>query len=1164
MKDTDTAEMRVDANAANTVMDRYSRQIAALGVEVMQSLGGLRVLVIGQGGVGVETAKDLILQGPKAVVVHDNKITTVADLGTNFYLRDADVGVNPRSIGVNQLKDLNPYVEVSATAGPITDDLIALFGAVIVTEALPLAELSRINAICRAKKVTFLWAVTMGGFCAFFADFGAEHLVTDLDGEPKRDFVVQSWANDLVQVTSEAHDFYDGDQIIFHDIEGPLSVMNELQGVRVRRVYQRNAQGRNALVQNRFRVDVAEATRDGKPVTIDLSALQWKNGGGTLSEVKAKKVFKFRTLEESIVAPCIDESMGTDVLHMDQGKWFGGVGTQLHLGLAALTRFQTESGGLPKLHCKKDAAKVVELAKAISKEHAEAKNGVTVETVNEALVTKMAIYARAELSGFCAFLGGVAAQEVLKRFGKWTPVNQWLYYDMLDVLTTEPPNDAVVSGTRYDYQISVFGKGFQTRISNDKWFLVGCGALGCEYIKAFALMGIGCGSRGRVYITDMDRIELSNLSRQFLFRSQHVQKPKSVCAAAVAATMNPDLGNNITCYENKVCTETEDVFHPAFWDNLTGVWNALDNVHARKYTDSKCLLHSLPLMESGTQGTKANSEVILPFKTKSYSDIKDQETGGIAACTLNSFPNLILHCIEWAKPKFKDVYEMLPNQINTLLTNPNGFFEQLENEGSDKARLKFLKDVDALTSSDRSLASAVQLGQQLFVECHRDLIRNLQLALPEDSRITDPTTGADLGPFWTGAKRYPQAAELDKCNDEHSKFVFEASNLYLFMFGLPFVSREEFNKVYKSIPAPAPWEKPKFLDIQIEDNKADGAEGEQKAGSSAPSVEGEGEYIAEELARLEKKLRGLNSTAISAFKVNEFEKDDDTNFHIDFITSVTNMRAWNYRIKAATRLHVKTTAGRIIAALATTTAMITGVTCLEYYKLTLGEHYLHKDRFSNTNVNLASAVFNAFEPEDAIKAKPVVEEDTVYVPYPRGYTSWDYIDVTAGDITIRELIDLLPKLHYGVRPTQMFKANLSDAEIAAGKGQALFVVSPDVVPHQALAMLAKPTTTGRIREVFEKQVKDAETRNALKRESYNKKVIDVYREIYGDPSHASANFIVLDGSYDVPQGDDNVAKVASSFDLKLPETVTSVKANIPKIRMFFPASAFQRSITPAQ
>jgi len=114
-------------------------------------------------------------------------------------------------------------------------------------------------------------------------------------------------------------------------------------------------------------------------------------------------------------------------------------------------------------------------------------------------------------------------------------------------------------------------------------------------------MGVGAGSRGKVYITDMDRIELSNLSRQFLFRAEHVSKPKSVCAATVAAAMNPGLGRNVVCFEAKVCAETEDQFTSEFWTSLTGVWNALDNVAARKYTDSKCLLYGLPLMESGTQ-----------------------------------------------------------------------------------------------------------------------------------------------------------------------------------------------------------------------------------------------------------------------------------------------------------------------------------------------------------------------------------------------------------------------------------------------------------------------------------------------------------------------------------------------------------------------------------
>jgi len=52
---------------------------------------------------------------------------------------------------------------------------------------------------------------------------------------------------------------------------------------------------------------------------------------------------------------------------------------------------------------------------------------------------------------------------------------------------------------------------------------VGAGAIGCEHLKNFAMMGIGCSVTGQVFVTDMDTIEKSNLNRQFLFRPGDVQ-----------------------------------------------------------------------------------------------------------------------------------------------------------------------------------------------------------------------------------------------------------------------------------------------------------------------------------------------------------------------------------------------------------------------------------------------------------------------------------------------------------------------------------------------------------------------------------------------------------------------------------------------------------------
>ena len=54
-------------------------------------------------------------------------------------------------------------------------------------------------------------------------------------------------------------------------------------------------------------------------------------------------------------------------------------------------------------------------------------------------------------------------------------------------------------------------------------FQVGAGAIGCELLKNFAMMGVGCCPEGRIIVTDMDTIEKSNLNRQFLFRPGDVQ-----------------------------------------------------------------------------------------------------------------------------------------------------------------------------------------------------------------------------------------------------------------------------------------------------------------------------------------------------------------------------------------------------------------------------------------------------------------------------------------------------------------------------------------------------------------------------------------------------------------------------------------------------------------
>ena len=60
--------------------------------------------------------------------------------------------------------------------------------------------------------------------------------------------------------------------------------------------------------------------------------------------------------------------------------------------------------------------------------------------------------------------------------------------------------------------------------------MIGVGALGCEFLKNFVLMGMSITKGKEVVVTDNDNIETSNLNRQFLFRKNDIGHSKSKCA----------------------------------------------------------------------------------------------------------------------------------------------------------------------------------------------------------------------------------------------------------------------------------------------------------------------------------------------------------------------------------------------------------------------------------------------------------------------------------------------------------------------------------------------------------------------------------------------------------------------------------------------------------
>ncbi len=535
----------------------------------------------------------------------------------------------------------------------------------------------------------------------------------------------------------------------------------------------------------------------------------------------------------------------------------------------------------------------------------------------------------------------------------------------------------------------------QRKLEATKTFMVGAGALGCEFIKAFAMMGLGCSPEGRVHNTDNDNIEVSNLNRQFLFRKQNVGHSKSETACAIGKVMNPAL--NVQAYTSLVAPDTEEVFNDQLWESLDFVVNAVDNVKARLYVDSKCVWYEKPLLESGTLGTKANSQMVIPHQTLCYGDSQDPPEESIPMCTLRNFPNQIEHCIEWGREQFNTLFVDCAQDAIAYLDSPTQFMSQAKANQTSSATVAALQSIKSLLELKQSadFSKCVAVALETFDHHFDHNIRNLMAVFPKDHFDSHGM------PFWSGPKRAPDHITFDAKDDLHVGFIQAMANLVAFNLGL--AEERDLEKVRAIVAAlpPTPYV-PKVIKVETPEE----AKAREERKEPAPVVGAEVED-AELLEKLESELSAIApALKNSGLQAAEFEKDDDLNWHIDFIHAVACLRARNYKITECDKGKTKMIAGKIIPAIATTTAMITGAVAMEIYKYAQGLTDI--ERFSNSFINLGLPLFVFSEP-DPIKKITSKEFDPIMCgpvkAVPENYTIYDKVVVDRGSLTFQQLFD---------------------------------------------------------------------------------------------------------------------------------------------------------------
>eukprot|EP00937_MAST-01D_sp_MAST-1D-sp2_P003962 g3962.t1 len=964
-------------------LDRFSRQNAALGAETTAKLTKMHVLIVGVRGVGVETAKNLVLQGVGGITLCDAAPTAARDVGSNFFLtlEDAASGVPRAEAVAPRLQELNPLCAIG-TEGALSEDVVKRHAALVITDkAMPRSELVRWDEFCRTHRISFFYAFGSSVFATLFVDHGASHVVHDPDGERPVTKLV-------TDISAEAHEA--GALVRYDTPEGqpPMTISDGVYELT-------DVQGLDAGV-NGAEFEVSHPAKDPARTVrlkgLDASGMPAYASGGILTEKKKPKVVPSRSLAECLAAP---GSPFEGTLTMTDMLNFGSEQRQ-HVALLAVLGFVESARALPRANSDADAAAVVEVGKGLVA-------GGEVEGVEEwddALQTYVEAFARGaavELQPLATFVGGVLAQEVVKLTGKFTPLPGFLHFNAVEALpaTAAKAGDAEYEpeGGRYDDLIEVYGKGFVRKLGALRYFMVGCGALGCEFLKNFALNGVCCGEGGELVVTDADRIELSNLSRQFLFREHNVGQPKSRAAGVMARQMNDGL--TVSALEMFVGPKTEDHFNDQFWLRLDGVCNALDNMEARNYVDACCVRYEKSLLESGTMGTSGNVDTVSPGLTRTYRDGGNAaQGGGIPMCTLRNFPHLTDHCIEWARDQFAALFVKLPKTVDKCIADAAAFAE--EKRGSTDVT-QAIVDTRCILSVLRarrapSVEAAAQLAFDISHMLFRDKIVDLTTACPADLRITD-AQGNDKGAFWSEKRRFPTPQPYDAASTDHREFMIAATALFGVMLGVH-APKDEDDSGWLADCRSAEWlagvvgalATPAYVAAPV---SADGdAAMEASAGGGEGSGGGEGggtdgpkllEGLLAEVTQLATEAQAQAGAARPLVEA-DFEKDDDFNFHIAFVTAASNLRAANYRITPTDFQKTKLIAGRIIPAIATTTACVTGLVMFELFKLVLEKD---ADALMNRQIGLGTNNYTSFSQDPPKKIQTsvqVTQPDTASLP----------------------------------------------------------------------------------------------------------------------------------------------------------------------------------------
>ena len=846
----------------------YSRQIAAYGSNSMNKISKLKVLIYGLRGLGIEISKNIILAGPERVTIFDDKKISIEDICSNFYIEEKDIGLRRDEISLKKLSELNNYVKCDYLKDGNLEKNIKEYDLLIVTEILEIEKIIKLNKICHEKKKGFIYSLVFGLSFYCFVDFG-EHVINNLNNNDIRKYFIKNITkgkNTIITIDNEFDNFElnEGDYIIFKQINGISNLMD----------------GKKRKIKN--------CEDDKFEIDEDSSNYEDYIQGGFVEEVVENITINNKEFELMLNfdAPCESINQRNSELN-------------LHLAFLSLHEFYKINKKLPENN-KEDLNKILDITKGIY-EINKVNIGKDIN-LNEEFLKDIYKYSKCEISPVCGYGGGVISQEIIKYIGLYKPINQWFRAEFIGILDKEANHDTITEKNRYNDQIIIFGDETQKKLQNLNLFMIGAGAVGCELLKYFAMMGISTNPNSLITVTDYDRIEKSNLNRQFLFRENNIGNLKSECAINSIRLMN----NKINCIamQELVNDKTEKIFNQEFFEKQNAVIIAVDNFEARTYISEQCEKYNKPYFNCGTDGPYANVEAFIPGKTvKAYYPSNSKKV--VPPCTLKMFPSSINHCILWALDHFEKYFNKNIINVRKMNNETNKFYEDMDKILDLRVQFYQIKKIFKFLkiANNKSFDGCIKFSIKKYHSFYINKINYILKSHPPDK--INKETGLK---FWTGNKQLPHPLIFDINEEMCFEFVKSFSILLANCLGID-ISNININQYIKEFSNK----------MQIKPKKIKTFENKSYYENKIKEIK----KIIDEYLIENQKIINYNSI--------QYEKDNTDINQINFISYSSNLRAKNYNLENLDKLKIKILAGKIFPALITSTSSIAGLLALQLY-----------------------------------------------------------------------------------------------------------------------------------------------------------------------------------------------------------------------------------------